>query len=139
MNELQEFNKALAKAKKLAKKEAKKEKKQLLAKNKKQMKDSYAAFLLSIRERDNYTCQLSGQSFKGKDLRGLPVAHVLSKERYPELKDNPNNVLCLSYFEHKNSSRSPHLDGFVFTEIFKRKFPERYKFLINYLKFKKII
>jgi len=105
--------------------------KRLIKKNKKQ---AYREFVKSIKERDNYTCQISNKSFKDASPQSLQVAHILSKENYPELILDPNNVLCLSFYNHKNSPKSPHLDGFVFTHFFKEKFPKRYKYLMKKIK-----
>ena len=109
----------------------KKKAERLIKKNKKQ---AYKAFVKSIKERDNYTCQISNKSFKNASPQSLQVAHILSKENYPELMLDPNNVLCLSFYNHKNSPKSPHLDGFVFTQWFKEKFPDRYKYLVRWIK-----
>ena len=102
--------------------------KRLIKKNKKQV---YKEFVKSIKERDNYTCQISKKSFKNASPQSLQVCHILSKENYPELMMDPNNVLCLSFYNHKNSPLSPHLDGFVFSYWFSKKFPKRYKYLVK--------
>jgi len=100
---------------------------------KREEKQKYRDFVKAIKERDNYTCQISGKYLKDADPRALVVAHILSKENYPELMLNPNNVLSLSYYHHKNSFLSPHLDCFAFIEWFKGKFPERYCYLLKWL------
>jgi len=101
---------------------------------KRENKLKFKEFVKKIKERDNYTCQISGKYLKDADPRALPMVHVLSKENYPSLKMDENNVLCLSFYHHKNSPLSPHLDGFVFVDWFKHKFPLRYKYLMRWLR-----
>ena len=97
-------------------------------------KQKYKDFVKSIKERDDYTCQISGKSFKNSKPQALPVCHIISKENYPELMLDPNNVLCLSFYHHKNSPLSTHLDGFCFSLWFKDKFPDRYRYLVKKLR-----
>lgn len=101
---------------------------------KREQKQKYKDFVKFIKERDNYTCQISGKSFKNSKPQALPVCHIISKENYPELMLNPNNVLCLSFYHHLNSPLSTHLDGFAFSLWFKDKFPKRFRYLKGWLK-----
>lgn len=94
-------------------------------------KQQYKDFIKKIKERDNYTCQISGKSFKNASPHALHVAHIFSKENYPEFMLEPMNVLCLSFYNHKNSPLSPHLDGFAFVQWLKVNKPEQYKWCID--------
>jgi len=101
---------------------------------KKSKKQEFEDFVKRMKERDGYNCQISGKNFKDADPRAYQMAHILSKENYPKLMMNENNVLCLSYYQHKNSPLSPHLDCLAFVEWFKNKFPARYEYLLSYLR-----
>ena len=106
---------------------------QLKKQAKKQAKIDMDNFVKKIKERDNYTCQISNKNFKNAAPQALQMAHILSKENYPELMLNENNVICISFHHHKNSSISSHLDGFVFTRWLQINRPKQYKFLMKYL------
>lgn len=121
----------MKKSKKISKSILKKREKRRL---KREQKQKYKDFVKSIKERDNYCCQISGKSFKNSSPQSLQVSHILSKENYPELMFDENNVLCLSFYNHKNSPLSPHLDCFAFVNFFEKKFPERYKYLMEWLR-----
>lgn len=101
---------------------------------KRKEKEEYKLFIKSIKERDNYTCQICN-TYYGKDAlpQSLQAMHILSKENYPELKMDSNNVLSGCFSCHKTGKVSSHHDGFAFTIFFMRKFPERYKYLIEKL------
>jgi len=101
---------------------------------KKEYKEKYAIWVKAVKERDNYTCQISDKYLKNADPRALQAAHILSKENYPELQFDVINGISLSYYYHKNAPISSHLDGFAFTEWFKNKFPDRYEYLLKKLK-----
>lgn len=131
--EREKIKRTKKKAIKKAKKEREKAKKAKKRAIKKAKKDVYTNFVKQIKERDNYTCQISGKCFKNAKPQALHVAHILSKENYPELMLNPNNVLCLSFYHHKTSPVSSHLDGFAFTRWLQINKPEQYKFLMDYL------
>lgn len=112
----------------------KKAERKIKREDKKFRKQIYKDFVKEIKERDNYTCQISGKYLKDSKPQSLQVVHILSKENYPEFMLDPINVICLSFYHHKNSPLSPHLDGFAFVEFFKNKFPDRYTYLINKLR-----
>ena len=112
----------------------KKEERKIERAIKKSKKQTYQDFVKIIKERDNYCCAVCGKNFKEAKPQALQMAHILSKENYPDLMLNPMNVLCLCFYHHKNAPISSHLDGFVFVEFFKNKFSDRYDYLLNYLK-----
>ena len=58
----------------------------------------------------------------------LQWAHVLPRGAYPNLKFDILNSLCLCYRCHINFAHKSPLE---FTEWFKRKFPERYIYLMT--------
>jgi hypothetical protein len=111
-----------------------KEKRKIERQIKKTNKQAYQDFVKFIKERDNWTCQISGKYLKDSKPQSLQVVHILSKENYPQLMLDPMNVICLSFYFHKNSPLSPHLDGFAFVSWFQNKFPDRYVYLLNKLR-----
>jgi hypothetical protein len=107
----------------------KREKRQL----KKEGKIKYIEWVKAVKERDNYTCQISGKYLKDADPRALQAAHILSKENYPELKYDIMNGISLSYYYHKNAPISSHLDGFAFALWLMKNKPEQFKYLTEFL------
>lgn len=112
----------------------KKEERKIKRLNKRIEKEKYKSFVKQIKERDNYCCQICKKSFKNAKPQALQVAHILSKENYPELKLNEYNVLTLCFYHHKNAPISSHLDGFSFSYWFMNNYKERYEYLVNWLK-----
>ena len=115
-------------------KQKKREKRLIEVNVNKDLKSKYQTWSKSVKERDNYVCQVCQKSFKYAKPQSIQSAHILSKENYPELMYDLNNGLVLCFRDHKNSSISSHLDGFAFTQWFKEKFPDRYEYLVNKLK-----
>ena len=99
---------------------------------KKDKKDKYKEFVLQVKTRDNYTCQICNKTFESP--LAIQAMHILSKENYPELKYDVMNGLTGCFRDHKNSRLSTHLDGFAFVLWFQEKFPDRYEYLKNKLK-----
>ena len=97
-------------------------------------KEAHILWRNSVYERDNWTCQLCGTSYKDKpNFAGLQPMHVFSKENYPQLRYDKNNGVSGCFYCHKNSPQSPHLDGFVFTHWLMKNKPEQYNYLITFL------
>jgi len=116
-----------------------KEEKKLKRLKKREEKILFLKFVKEIKERDKYRCQVCEKCFKNAKPQALQMAHILSKENYPSLKMDSNNVLCLCYYHHNNAPISSHLDGFAFTEFFKNKFPDRYNYLLKKMNESKIL
>lgn len=122
------LKKRLKKQEKLKKK---KEARKIRLDIKKSKKEKYGNWSKSVKERDNYICQICNKHFdKPHSLQSM---HILSKENYPELMYDINNGLTGCFFDHKNSPLSSHLDGFAFSVFFKEKFPDRYEYLVKKL------
>ena len=102
--------------------------------NKKLFKEKYAEWVLKVKTRDNFTCQISGKYLGDSDPRALQACHILSKENYPELMFDEMNGISLSFYYHKNAPISSHLDGFAFTIWLKENKPEQYNYLVQKLK-----
>jgi 5-methylcytosine-specific restriction endonuclease McrA len=100
---------------------------------KKSQKTAYKEWAISVKERDNYTCQICKKDHRYSDPRAIQVAHILSKENYPELKLQSLNGITLCFACHKNAKISSHLDGFAFTLFLEKNKPEQYGFLKTYL------
>jgi 5-methylcytosine-specific restriction endonuclease McrA len=85
-----------------------------------------------VKTRDKCLCQICLKPYN-------QVAHILSKENYPELKENPMNMICLCFYHHKIAPISSHLDGVVFTIWLQKNKPEIYNYIYNFLVLKHII
>jgi len=121
----------MKKKKQLTKKQLLKKQKRL---EKREFKKKYSEWVLKVKTRDNYTCQISGKYLGDADPRALQACHILSKENYPELMFDENNGISLSFYYHKNAPISSHLDGFAFTIWLKENKPEQYAYLVQKLK-----
>jgi 5-methylcytosine-specific restriction endonuclease McrA len=110
-----------------------KERKKLKSINRKAERERYTEWSKQVKERDNYTCQISGKKFHNSDPRALQTAHILSKSNYPELKLDIMNGICLSFWHHKNAPISSHLDGFAFAIWLEKNKPEQYNYLKEFL------
>lgn len=121
-----------------------KTKKQLLKKQKqlekKDLKLKLEKWKESIIIRDAVICQKCGK-FLGiiKNNTNKHVHHIISLQavmrKYPELLEDVNNGILLCPWCHKFASDSPHQGALEFILFFKNKFPIRYEYLIERLKF----
>ncbi len=115
----------------------KKEKLRLIKKEKrdkkKQKKQMLEDWKHLVHERDNYKDAISGE-----DLRNTPrncqAHHILDKKNFPTLKHDVMNGITLSYWNHKSSPKSPHLNALWFTNWLKENRPGQYYYLMNNLK-----
>ena len=86
-----------------------------------------------VMERDNGIDQMTGEDLKSSP-HNCHLHHVLDKKNFPELRFDLMNTLTLSYPNHKIGKYAPHMNALYFCNWFKNKFPDRYEYLINYLK-----
>ena len=131
--ELNKIKRDKKRAKKLERKLKRQEKRRNILEIKKSKKLEYQEMVKFVKERDNYTCQVCKTDHRNSDPRAIAGAHILSKENYPELKLNTNNVITLCFACHKNAKISSHLDGFAFTLWLEKNFPDRYLYLKTFL------
>jgi 5-methylcytosine-specific restriction endonuclease McrA len=59
-------------------------------------------------------------------VQNLQMAHVLPKGKYTRLRWDSDNLLLLCWYCHFTFA---HKNPLMFTEWFKKKYPERFKFL----------
>jgi 5-methylcytosine-specific restriction endonuclease McrA len=74
-------------------------------------------------ERDNSTCQKTGQHVEGSNCH---VSHVIPKSAGNALRFDPMNLKVLSYHSHINWWHKNPLEA---AEWFKEKFPDRWEYL----------
>lgn len=117
--------------KKILKSTLRKREKRMLKRVKKNL---LKAWVHSVKLRDNYTCQICGKFYGEFACSKLQAHHILAKNTYPNLIVDINNGVTLCFYDHKNSKLSPHLNALAFGEFFKKKFPDRYEYLISKLK-----
>lgn len=96
---------------------------------KKSKKQLYKNWANSIKERDDYTCQVCGTYHKHSDPRAIQASHLLSKENYPELMLDLTNGITLCFSCHKNGRISSHLDGVAFTFWLEKNKPAQYNYI----------
>lgn len=75
----------------------------------------------SVKERDNYTCQLCGLVGTGSEIHG---SHILPKGLYPRYEFDERNIKALCY--HCHIARW-HKDPLHIALEFKKKHPKKYK------------
>lgn len=85
---------------------------------------------LCVKIRDNYTCQYSGKECRGADCH---ASHVLNVGTHKAFELDPTNMKVLSSYYHLHWW---HKDVLHATEWFKKKFPERYHYLMEVSKLK---
>lgn len=56
-----------------------------------------------VRQRDNYTCRFQGC---GKQYKSIDVHHVAKISQRPDLKFDPNNMICLCRQHHNWTDRN---------------------------------
>lgn len=98
-------------------------------------KQAYKEWAKTIRERDNYTCQVCNTDHRNSDPRAIQAAHILSKENYPKLKLDVMNGITLCFACHKNAKISSHLDGFAFTIWLMKNKPSQFRYLNDFLEY----
>lgn len=76
-----------------------------------------------VRERDNYTCQRTGQKVEGSNCH---VSHVIPVSAGNALAFDMLNMKVLSYHSHLNWWHKNPIEA---AEWFKNKFPDRWEYL----------
>jgi len=75
------------------------------------------------KERDGYTCQMSGEKVSGSNAHG---SHVIPVSAGLNLRWDLHNIKCLSYHNHLNVWHKSPLEA---AEWFRKKFPWRWQYL----------
>lgn len=68
----------------------------------------------SVKERDNYTCQLCNKDLRNGSPQDCNSHHILDKLTWPEFKLDINNGITLCYRDHRVSKYAPHLNALAF-------------------------
>jgi 5-methylcytosine-specific restriction endonuclease McrA len=97
-------------------------------------KESSELWRRSVYERDNYCCLICGKYLEEGNKHNCQAHHIIDKKNHPQFKYDVMNGITLCYYDHKNSSKSPHLNALVFIELLKERRFEQYSYLLNLLK-----
>jgi len=79
---------------------------------------------IAVKERDNYTCQICGQT-------NQPNAHHIVDKKFKEFKFDVENGLTVCPGCHTFRFRSAHKNPLWFVAWFKTNHPERYDYLMG--------
>ena len=96
-------------------------------------KKAYKLWTLKVREIG--VCELCGKKYKELNEKGKPTIlqahHIMDRYFYHRLSWDLQNGICLCSICHKFSAKSAHRGSIKFSEWFRNKYPEKYKYLLQ--------
>ena len=104
---------------------------------KKSIRKLYDEWTEKVKERDGWVCQLCGAKNHEPGKTGKPTVlnahHIIARDnkQFPELRFDVENGITLCAGCHRFSRNGPHHGTIIFSEWLRRKFPDRYQYLVN--------